>query len=264
MPGSMKTKFFLSLCSLCILLLSPEVIRAQPVSLGTQCSFCGKERSHCTYKGRHPKCPTCHKCCGSRENACPYDGSHPTSSKSATGTHVGHEWVDLGLSVKWATCNVGASEPTGYGNYYAWGEIRTKGEYTYSNCYTYERTMFELIGDADYDAARANWGGGWRLPTKDECDELTEHCTCQWTTQDGVAGMRFTSPTNGNSIFIPAAGYRIGTSAYYVGTCGNLCTATPYPWNTQLACILCFGAKIGASTDWDVRYSGRPARPVLE
>ena len=71
----------------------------------------------------------------------------------------GHECVDLGLSVKWATCNVGASSPTEYGNYYAWGETVTKSEYTKKNCKTYGISMGDISGNSSYDAARANWGG---------------------------------------------------------------------------------------------------------
>uniref|UniRef100_UPI0025B2398C PEGA domain-containing protein n=2 Tax=uncultured Muribaculum sp. TaxID=1918613 RepID=UPI0025B2398C len=88
---------------------------------------------------------------------------------STTGNTInGHEYVDLGLSVKWAACNVGASSPEDYGNYYAWGETATKAEYTESNSKTYGKTMGDISGNPQYDAARANWGGTWRLPTKAE------------------------------------------------------------------------------------------------
>ena len=98
----------------------------------------------------------------------------------ATGTIDGHEYVDLGLSVKWATCNVGVSSPSDYGNYYAWGEVRTKSEYTKDNCATWNKSTGDIAGNSTCDAARYNWGGKWRLPTKDECQELLDNCTWTW------------------------------------------------------------------------------------
>ena len=181
-----------------------------------------------------------------------------------TGTHAGHEWVDLGLSVKWATCNVGASSPTGYGNYYAWGETSTKSSYDRDNCKTWERSMSDIRGNSSYDAARANWGGSWRLPTKAECNELVKNCTRQWTTQNGVKGMRFTSKRNGNSIFFPAAGWRDGTSTYLAGGHGLFWSSTPDEGNTQYAYGLCFSSGGSASTDWSRRSGGRTVRPVVE
>ena len=81
--------------------------------------------------------------------------------------HNGHEYVDLGLSVKWATCNVGASSPEDTGYDFAWGETKPKATYTESNSVTYGNSSIgNIAGDARYDAARANWGGSWRLPRK--------------------------------------------------------------------------------------------------
>ena len=106
--------------------------------------------------------------------------------KQTSGHHNGHEWVDLGLSVKWATCNIGADNPEDYGDYFAWGETETKSEYTDANCKTIKKQSFfakwfnfgrsdnntnvenlpdDISGNAQYDAARANWGGSWRMPT---------------------------------------------------------------------------------------------------
>ncbi|MGN1259632.1 MAG: AarF/UbiB family protein, partial [Alloprevotella sp.] len=182
----------------------------------------------------------------------------------ATGTHEGHEWVDLGLSVKWATCNVGANTPEEYGNYYAWGETSTKSSYDEDNCKTWERSMSDIHGNSSYDAARANWGGSWRLPTKAECDELIDSCNCQLTTQNGVAGMRFTSKRNGNSIFLPAAGWRYGTSTYRVGGYGYYWASSPFESNTQIAYCLYFNSGGSVSTGWDYRFRGHQVRPVLE
>lgn len=130
----------------------------------------------------------------------------------------GHAYVDLGLSVKWATCNVGASSPEEYGNYYAWGETTTKSSYTEDNSKTDGVSMSSSIaGDASYDAARANWGGTWRLPTASESQELIDNCTWTWTTQGGKNGYKVTSEKNGNSIFLPAAGCRYSMTLYYGG-----------------------------------------------
>lgn len=154
------------------------------------------------------------------------NGTNPPPSTS--GVINGHEYIDLGLSsgLLWATCNVGAETPEGYGNYYAWGEIATKTEYDLSNykwcngsdstltkyCYvsifgnngfTDELTTLE----ASDDAAAVNWGGGWRMPTNDELCELMYRCNINIVTRNGVIGYLVTGP-NDNSIFLPAAGYR--------------------------------------------------------
>ena len=182
------------------------------------------------------------------------------------GTHNGHEWVDLGLSVKWATCNVGANTPEEYGNYYAWGETSSKSSYHEDNCKTMAKFKilgFSIGGKSFDDAARANWGGNWRLPTKAECDELVNNCNFQWTTQNGVKGMRFTSKRNGNSIFLPAAGGRCGTSTDYAGELGNFWSSTPYD-SERSAYYLYSGSEGSAGTHWLSRLNGHPVRPVLE
>ena len=126
---------------------------------------------------------------------------------TVSGTIAGHDYVDLGLpsGLKWATCNVGAATPEDYGNYYAWGETATKSEYTEQNSVIYGQQISDFSGNPTYDAARANWGSTWRMPTRAEIEELINNCTWTWTTQNGVSGMRVTGP-NGNSIFLPAAG----------------------------------------------------------
>ena len=156
---------------------------------------------------------------------------------SAQGIINGHEYVDLGLSVKWATCNVGANALEDYGNYYAWGETSTKETYDTDNCPTYGLSESELQSQgyidsegnltSQYDAATANWGGKWRMPTEAEMQELTDKCTWTWTTQNGVNGYKVVGP-NGNSIFLPAAGCRFGSSLYYAGEYGNYWSSTPY------------------------------------
>ena len=181
-----------------------------------------------------------------------------------TGTHAGHEWVDLGLSVKWATCNVGASSPSGYGNYYAWGETSPKNDYSSSTCKTWERSMSDIGGNSSYDAARANWGGSWRLPTKAEFDELINNCDQEWVILNGIGGMRFTSKRNGNSIFFPAAGWRFDTSTDSAGKDGKYWSSTPYESNTREAYYLYFSSGGSAVAGWSYRGYGRTVRPVVE
>lgn len=178
------------------------------------------------------------------------------------GTINGHEWVDLGLSVKWATCNVGANAPHEYGNYYAWGETSTKSEYNTDNSRTYGKNMSDISGNAAYDAARANWGGSWRMPTEAEMEELMNRCTWKWTTLSGVNVYSVTGP-NGNIIFLPAAGYCYGSSRYNVGEGGYYWSSTPYESNTYYAYNLYFrrGSHL---VIWSDRNNGRTVRPVSE
>ena len=185
----------------------------------------------------------------------------------------GHEYIDLGLSVKWATCNVGASNPTEYGNYYAWGETSTKSEYTEENSKTYGKSMGDILGNSSYDAARANWGGSWRLPTDDEFEELIDNCNSEWTTVSGVEGRRFTSKKNGRSIFLPAAGYhepkffftgwRHGSSLHYAGENGYYWSSTPIEGYTGYAYYLWFNVS-DQNAAWSDRSDGQSVRPVSE
>lgn len=136
----------------------------------------------------------------------------------------GHKYVDLGLSVLWAECNVGADKSTDFGNWYAWGETKSKewddwhtyladigGEISsYKDCGTdkdplksYVAPNATSIASTKYDVASVKWSEVWRTPTKTEFDELIEKCTFEWTTKDGVRGGLVTGP-NGNSIFLPA------------------------------------------------------------
>ena len=185
-------------------------------------------------------------------------------SFTTIGSINGHDWIDLGLpsGLKWATCNVGATTPEGYGNYYAWGETSTKTEYTVGNSVTDERSMNDISGNATYDAARANWGSTWRLPTKAEMEELVNNCTWTWTTQNGVNGSTVTGP-NGNSIFLPAAGC-YHSSPYRVGEIGSYWSSTPDDgFSSQLAYYL----SIYYLNNYHVvghtyRYYGFPVRPV--
>ncbi len=182
--------------------------------------------------------------------------------------------VDLGLSVKWACCNVGASSPEGYGGYYAWGETEEKSDYDWDTYAYYIDTdgdglkdTYQNIGSnisgTSYDVAHVKWGGSWRMPTLDEIKELCNKCTWQWTTVNGVNGQKVTGP-NGNSIFLPAAGYRNGTDVGGRGSYGYYWSATLYSlYSRSLACFLDFD---GGYWDWNVsgRYDGFSVRPVTE
>ena len=174
----------------------------------------------------------------------------------------GHEWVDLGLSVLWATSNVGASSPSDYGNYYAWGETKTKSSYTEGNSKTYNVVMPDISGEPKYDAATANWGEGWRMPTKEELEELVDKCDWEWTSQSGRNGYKVTGP-NGNSIFLPAAGWRYGTSLDSAGDGGSYWSSTPYGSDTLSAYGLYFRSG-NHNAIWNYRYYGRSVRPVSD
>ena len=174
----------------------------------------------------------------------------------------GYQYVDLGLSVKWATCNVGASKPEDYGNYYAWGETSTKSSYTSDNSKTNGKSMGDIKGNSSYDAARANWGGKWRMPTESEMQELIDRCTWEWTTQNGKNGYKVTGP-NGNSIFLPAAGYRDGSLLCYAGSGSYYWSSSPTEYDVSGAYSLLFNGSILSMYN-DYRSVGQSVRPVIE
>ena len=188
-------------------------------------------------------------------------GTSTTASK--TGKHNGHEWVDLGLSVKWATCNVGASTPDDYGNYYAWGETSTKSSYTRDNSISYAESWGDIGGDSNRDAATVNWGGSWRMPTKAEYQELKDNCTWTWTTQNGHKGYKVTSKKNSQSIFLPAARGRYGDTLYFEGELGLYWSSTPDESNDNCAYCLYFDER-SPSVDVNARRIGLSVRPVLK
>lgn len=147
-----------------------------------------------------------------------------------------HTYVDLGLSVKWATCNIGASSPEEYGDYFAWGETEPKEVYvwsTYKWCNGSQNTLTKYCTNKEYgavdnkitleledDAAHVNWGGEWRMPTKAELEELREKCTWMPAQINGVSGREITGP-NGNKLFLPYSGY---------------CSEGKYPGGGQASC----------------------------
>ena len=200
------------------------------------------------------------------------------------------EYVDLGLSVKWATKNLGASKPSDYGNYYTWGETEPKAEYTWATYkwmqtgqsdwkhitkYTIADGKTEgiwydaggnFVGDnkttleAADDAATRKLGSPWRMPTMIELQELIDHCTWTWTTQDGKNGYEVKG-TNGNSIFLPAAGYREGSELNGAGSWGRY-------WSSSLSTGRSFNARVlyfrsdGHAWNDTSRYPGFTVRPV--
>ena len=200
------------------------------------------------------------------------------TTNTPTDPYNGHEYVDLGLSVKWATCNVGANAPEEYGDYFAWGETTTKSAYDWStykwcNGSYYTQTKYctnsnygtvdnKTVLEAADDAARANWGGSWRMPTDAEMTELREQCIWTWTTQNGVNGYIVTA-ANGNSIFLPAAGLRFDNSLDYVGKTGCY-------WSSLLYTDEPFGAYYLAivstftSGEYSYRSYGFTVRPVCQ
>lgn len=176
------------------------------------------------------------------------------------GTHNGYKYVDLGLSVKWAVCNVGAETPEGYGDYFAWGEIATKETYTENNCSTNQMDLEDISGNPQYDAARANWGGNWRMPTYEELNELYTNCTWTWA----IGGYNVTGP-NGNSIFMPATGARYKDFAKGVGEHCIYWSSTPYSDEEMkyAAYILAYSYEMKA-VDGIYRYIGSTIRPVID
>ena len=139
-----------------------------------------------------------------------------------------HEYVDLGLpsGTMWATCNVGATSPEDCGNYYAWGETRPKEIY-HDSTYTYSANPNTL--PSNRDAATANWGTGWRMPTKDDMIELMSNCAWRWTTINGVDGY-IISGFNGNSIFLPTCGNRFDGTFYISKSTERESSAGGYYW----------------------------------
>ncbi|MBR5784935.1 MAG: hypothetical protein IKY43_07220 [Bacteroidales bacterium] len=185
---------------------------------------------------------------------------------TTNGFIVGREYADLGLpsGLKWATYNVGAAHPEQYGNYYAWGEISTKSEYTQENSVTYGQPMNDISGDPTYDVARAsgNWGSTWRMPTNAEMQELINNCIWIWTTLNGVGGYMVTGP-NGSSIFLPVAGYCDGSSLNGVGKYGYYWSSTPNESNDHNAYYLYFRSS-NLYVHWGGRYRGPAVRPVSD
>ena len=197
------------------------------------------------------------------------------------GFSNGHPYVDLGLSVKWATMNVGATSETDYGPYFAWGEttgytmsqIGTDKQFelsdykywTNGNFTKYNASDGKTVLDPGDDAARANMGGDWRMPTKDEIQELIDNTTNKWFTNyngSGVNGRKFTSKINGNSIFIPAAGYSFGNSVNSIDGFGEVWSSSLDALDSEHTWRLTFHSGI-CRVDSGPRDGGYSVRGVL-
>ena len=197
-----------------------------------------------------------------------------------TDDHHPH-MIDLGLpsGTLWACCNVGASSPEEYGDYFAWGETQPKTNYSYSTykyCNDPRITITKYCTDSNHgivdnktelepmdDAATANWGSDWQMPSMGHYQELiySNYTTTTWTTQNGVYGRKIVSKQNGNSMFLPAAGYRVDTYLYGVGSYGHY-------WSRSLGAGYSDGGRSlyfnssSIRTYYDYRYWGRSVRPV--
>ena len=198
--------------------------------------------------------------------------------KSFTTKDFAFAAIDLGLSVKWANANLGATAPEGYGDYYAWGETETKENYsweTYKWCNGSDHTLTKYntdsydgtvdnktVLDPEDDVAHVKLGGSWRMPTDAEWTELRTQCKWTWTTQNGEYGYIVTA-TNGNSIFLPIAGCRYYTSL------GGLTSFGGYYWSSSLDTGACawfvfFSSGRRLSRFSDYRCGGQSVRPVSE
>ena len=199
--------------------------------------------------------------------------------------------VDLGLSVKWCSCNVGATKPEEFGGYYQWAGTEDVSDTSIcldlTNC-PYHIGEDDKTGwtkyvssaypsywsgagnpdskkylDSEDDAARVNLGGKWRMPRQSEVEELLENCTTEWTTMNGVKGRTFTSTINGNSIFLPAAGFRDGDYLGAVGSYGYYWSSSrvkQYPNEAQRILI----NPDRASIQYIARYLGLSVRAVTD
>ena len=201
--------------------------------------------------------------------------SNPNEPEGGSSTN-GHKYVDLGLSVKWATMNVGATTPEGYGDYFAWGETSTKDTYGWSTYFDtndggYTFTKYNNEGgktvlDLEDDAAHVNWGGSWRMPTKAEWQELLDNCTWTWATQNGINGYKVTSNKEGYTdrfIFLPAAGYRSDGDLGDVGSNGFYWSSSLNEGYSDRAWNLGFGSDYHYLYYNSLRCFGLSVRPVL-
>lgn len=196
----------------------------------------------------------------------------------ATEDSTPYKAVDLGLSVRWASCNIGATSPEEYGGYYAWGETEGKEDYsweTYKWCNGSYETMTKYCIDNTFgtvdnkktlepedDVATVEWGGSWRMPTQAEQDELRNNCTWTWTTLNNVTGYTVTGP-NGNSIFLPATGFKCSTKIYFRNKGGYYWSSDLYDFYNRSAGYLFL---YSSDYDWysNYRLNGYSVRAVCK
>lgn len=181
--------------------------------------------------------------------------------------------VDLGLSVKWAICNVGSSKPEEFGNYYSWGETEVKDYFDVNEYEYYRNGEYQGIGNdisgSLLDVAHVKWGGHWRMPTQAECEELVSNCTTKSETINGVFGCRFISKINNNSIFLPAAGSYFNDINHMGNSEGAYwCSTIEYGDYDSANCLNFYSInnlQVYASTEVIcARFNGLTVRPVLD
>lgn len=211
----------------------------------------------------------------------------------------GHKFVDLGLSVKWATCNVGAADQGDAGNYYMWADLVDRkadgyttvnypyitksmvqdtdkdgnpvfdeetGEPVMSEVWNYVNIGDNISGNETYDVARKEWGATWRIPTQEDVQELIANCTFLWTNYKTASGFEITSKINGAKIFMPAAGfYMNNSSCSYYGSNGSYWTASAFTGErTGSAYYILMTSGRGFRLDYTSYHSAHPIRPVTE
>lgn len=176
------------------------------------------------------------------------------------------KFVDLGLpsGTMWASFNVGASTPEEYGGYYAWGETEEKETYDW-NTYNYSQNGSYInlgsdISGTEYDVAHVKWGSNWCMPTSFEIKELLNNCTSEWTTLNGVNGLKFTGPNN-NSIFLPAAGLRTDGDLYYPGGSGFYWSSTQASYDLNPYSLNFTSHNVDYGIVFSL-YTGHNVRPV--
>ena len=193
----------------------------------------------------------------------------------------GHEYVEMGDGLKWATCNVGATTPEEYGDFFAWAETEKK------DIYSFEKYKYLNLTDKNYtkynnsdnmtkleladDAARANWGGTWRMPTNEELDWLRINCTWKWTDNYGGIGAKGVIVTSlvpgyaGNQLFFPAAGFQTNDAKIDVGSKGNYWSSCLKPVSTEAKTEQAYNLRFyGSEISQSTRFSGLSVRPVSD
>ncbi len=180
--------------------------------------------------------------------------------------------IDLGLpsGTKWACCNVGALAPEGYGDFYAWGEIKPKDEFSwenYSHCDGTYDTCHDIgmnIAKTSNDVSTVNWGMQWHIPTFDQQQELITNTTALWTTQEGINGIKFTGK-NGGSVFLPAGGHCWGAEAEGRGVHGYYWSSIPdMNYSYRSACLYISNDQPFKVVSYQSIASGLSVRPVAE
>ena len=245
--------------------------------------WCNNDWSHIPHESSYVMFSGCKKLVGGKGTT--YDENHldatyarPDGGEASPGyftkKNLDYEYVDLGLpsGTLWATCNVGAKIPEEYGDYFAWGETETKNEYSWSNYFDAEdegRTFKKYYNGGqtellpEDDAATVNWGSEWQMPSRAQVDELynSDYTILEWTTSNGVNGLRITSKKNRNSIFLPAAGMIINTMIGSVEGDGFYWSRSLNKDRNDLIDILSFNSD-RMKVDINARYCGQPVRAV--